>query len=341
MKKPTIKDVAKLAGVSFKTVSRVINNEPVVSDEVKERVLKYIKSLNYKPNMPARLMRRAPFSIAFVYDNPNSHYVIEMQNGILAECRAQGFELVIHPTASNSDMVGSELMTMIGSSQIGGIILTPPLSENHDLVKYLVGFNAKVVRILSGAQAPDDLTPVVYVNDCKASEDITQYLIDLGHKRIAFVGGQPDHESSKGRKAGYQAALRNNHIDVDNDFILEGSFTFESGVELTRKILARDDRPTASVAANDEIAAGTLFSARMMGISVPGDLSITGFEDSPFSRQTWPKLTTVHQPNLKIAQCAAALLIDSMLSTGAAETIQNGFELDIVVRDSTSPVKAN
>ena len=79
----------------------------------------------------------------------------------------------------------------------------------------------------------------------------------------------------------------------------------------------------------------------MMGISVPGDLSITGFEDSPFSRQTWPKLTTVHQPNLKIAQCAAALLIDSMLSTGAAETIQNGFELDIVVRDSTSPVKAN
>lgn len=339
MKKPTIKDVAKLAGVSFKTVSRVINNEPVVSDDVKERVLRHIKALNYQPNMPARLMRRAPFSIAFVYDNPNSHYVIEMQNGILAECRAQGFELVIHPTVADSVAVGTELMTMIGSSQIGGIILTPPLSENLELVKYLVGFNAKVVRILSGSREPDNLTPVVYIDDRKAGEDITQYLIDLGHKKIAFLGGQPNHESNKGRRAGYEAALQKNNIALNNELVLDGEFTFESGVEMTEQVLQQKERPTAIFAANDEIAAGTLFSARMQSISVPHELSIAGFEDSPFSRQTWPKLTTVHQPNLKIAQCAAALLIESMLGTGTAEKYANGFRLEIVVRDSTAALE--
>lgn len=335
MKKPTIKDVARLAGVSFKTVSRVINNEPVVSDEVRQRVLGYIASLNYQPNMPARLMRKAPFSIAFVYDNPNSHYVIAMQNGILEACRTQGFELVIHPARSSSDQVGLELMTMIGSSQIGGIILTPPLSENAALVEYLVERNAKVVRIVSGAVAPDSVTPMVHVNDQQASEDMTRYLIELGHKNIAFVGGQPDHRSSRGRKEGFMHAMQTEQLAVNTALVREGEFTFDSGLALTAELLSATPRPSAIFAANDEIAAGALFAARAAGLDVPGDLSIAGFEDSPFSRQTWPRLTTVHQPNSKIACCAATMLIELMLAANDEKPDNIGFNLELVIRDST------
>lgn len=334
MKKPTIKDVAKLAGVSFKTVSRVVNGESCVSEQVKGKVQTCIEQLNYQPNRTAQVMRRAPMSLAFVYDNPNSNYVIEMQNGILRECRKKGFELVIHPTDSHSEQVKKDLASMIGTNLIGGVILTPPLSENHELIKYLLNINAKVVRILSGSTAPDELTPVIYVDDIDAGNKITRYLIDCGHQKIAFIGHQPTHESSKGRLEGYRQAMQAAKIEVDENYIINGEFTFESGVEMTEKLLDKKTRPSAIFACNDEIAAGAIFAARLKNLAIPEDISIVGFEDSPFSRQTWPKLTTVHQPNLDIAAKATSLLIELMLgkSTSAAKSI--GFHLDIVKRSS-------
>ena len=338
MKKPTIKDVAKLAGVSFKTVSRVVNGESCVSEQVKDKVQLCIKQLNYQPNRTAQVMRRAPMSLAFVYDNPNSHYVIEMQNGILRECRKKGFELVIHPTDSHSEQVKKDLASMIGTNLIGGVILTPPLSENNELIKYLLNINAKVVRILSGSEAPDVLSPVIYVDDMDAGNKITQYLLDSGHQKIAFIGHQPSHKSSKGRLEGYRQALQAANIEVDENYIVNGEFTFESGVEMTEKLLAKKTKPTAIFACNDEIAAGAIFAARLKNLAIPADISIVGFEDSPFSRQTWPKLTTVHQPNSDIAAKATALLIELMLGKSSDEPKSFGFQLDIVKRDSVFSV---
>ncbi len=334
MKKPTIKDVAKLAEVSFKTVSRVVNNEESVSEQVRARVQEAIKKLNYQPNHTARLMRKAPFSLAFVYDNPNSHYVIQMQNGIISQCRAKGFELVIHPTDSKSEEVGKELAAMIGSKQIGGVILTPPLSENRELLTYLLNHDAKVVRILSGAEAPDALAPVVYVDDIDAGEKMTQYLLQQGHQQIAFLGYHPAHESSKGRLRGYQLAHDNANISVDRNLIIDGEFTFESGMQMTKRLLAQPKLPTAIFACNDEIAAGAVFMCRLQGYKIPEDISIVGFENSPFSLQTWPPLTTVNQPNVEIAARAAAMVID-MMQDDKNHTVEScGFQLDLVLRDS-------
>lgn len=339
MKKPTIKDVAKLAGVSFKTVSRVVNKEPSVSDEVRNRVQECIKQLNYQPNHTARTMRKAPFSLAFVYDNPNSHYVIEMQNGIISECRKRGFELVIHPTDSRSEEVGKELAAMIGSNQIGGVILTPPLSENRELVTFLLNRDAKVVRILSGSEAPDSLAPAVHIDDIAASRKMTDYLLELGHKQIAFLGYHASHESSLGRLKGFREAHESRGIAVDKNLIIDGEFTFDSGMTMTRQALQNNRPPTAIFACNDEIAAGAVFQSRLSGLSIPDDISIVGFENSPFSVQTWPHLTTVDQPNFAIAASAAAMVIQMMQGKDNHTPESKGFTLDLVIRDSASSRK--
>jgi LacI family transcriptional regulator len=335
--KATIKDVAKLAGVSFKTVSRVINNEPTVGKDLQEKVWSAVKELNYQPNLSARQLRGTPSFIAFIYDNPNSHYVIDVQRGILNECRKQGFELVIHPCNAKSKDIHDEITAMVKRSHIAGLILTPPMSEMPSIVELLTELKVNFVRILSASSEPDQLAPCVYIDDRKAGENITQYLIDLGHRNIGFLLGEREHKSSGERYEGYLDALNKNNIPLNPNLVMEGEYSFESGVERTKQMLNGTDKPSAIFACNDEIAAGTLFAARLMGVAVPQSLSIVGFEDSPFSRQTWPKLTTAQQPNDTIAETAAAILIANVKNDDKADAISNDFHPQLIVRDSTCP----
>lgn len=336
--KPTIKDVAKLAGVSFKTVSRVINKEASVGQELQDKVWKAAKELNYQPNLSARLLRGTASSIGFIYDNPNSNYVIEMQRGILGECRRQGYELIIHPCDAKSDDLLNEIIGMVDRSRVGGLVLTPPMSEMPEVLAALSKRKIKFVRILSGVKPPDDKAPCIFIDDRTASYRITQYLIDLGHKAIAFLGGDEAHKSSSERFEGYKAALKDNKLPIDKKLVVNGEYSFESGVKRTRQLLSVSAKPTAIFACNDEIAAGTLFAARILGFDVPHQLSIVGFEDSPFSRQAWPNLTTAQQPNTTIAQRAAELLIESIRPNNSSHKLESeGFYPELIVRDSTCP----
>ena len=199
--------------------------------------------------------------------------------------------------------------------------------------------NIQFVRIVSGSNQPDDLTPSIYVDDFHAAYDITEYLIHLGHRSIAFLGGQLAHRSSVERLNGYKAALEHHGIPADQRLILGGDYSFDSGSERTTRLLNLDPTPTAIFACNDEIAAGSLFAARVKQVAVPRDLSIVGFEDSPFSRQSWPRLTTAHQPNTDIAQSAADLLIKTIRATrqedSQEEALNTGFRPELVVRESS------
>ena len=341
--KATIKDVAKVAGVSFKTVSRVINREPTVSEALRTKVWAAAEELNYQPNLSARQLRGGASFVAFVYDNPNSHYVVEMQHGMLSECKKQGYELLIHPIDFNSSNVVDEFTRLISSSHIAGLIITPPFSESTELLQLLLSRNVNFVRIVSGSRAPDDLADCVYINDFGAAQDITNHLISLGHRSIAFLGGGKSDQSSIERFNGYKAALKQHRIPLDKALLLPGEYSFDSGSERTKKLLANASRPTAIFACNDEIAAGALFEARLEQVEVPQGLSIAGFEDSPFSRQTWPKLTTAHQSNSAIAEQAANMLITSIRASrgeGGKERTANsiGFQPELLVRDSTCPV---
>ena len=334
--KATINDVAKQAGVSIKTVSRVMNNEPSVRQPTRDKVMEVVTALNYKPNLAARnLAGTKAYSIAFIYDNPNAYYIIDMQNGILSACKKQGFELLIHPCNSKSDNLLEEITNMIRHSRIAGIVLTPPFSEIPEFVQHILALDVDVVRIMSGDVSPDELAPCIMVNDHQASMSITQHLIDLGHKDIGFIAGETAHMSTVERLKGYKQALKNNDIAIDERLIIEGKYSFESGVEGAKRLMAGDKKPTAIFSCNDEIAAGALFSARLMGISIPEQLSITGFENSPFSRQTWPRLTTADQPNPKIAEDAANLLI-AKVRKHPAKDISSQYTPQLIVRDSTS-----
>lgn len=332
--KVTIHDVAKYAGVSIKTVSRVTNNEPSVKQATIDKVNEAIKALNYQPNQSARsLAGTKSYVIGFVYDNPNAYYVIDMQNGILSACREQGYELLIHPCDASDEGISSKLVSLVKQARLAGLVLTPPLSEDPAVLKALDDIDVNYVKIIAGANGDGTSGLSVLVDDRSGAVQITDHLLNLGHQDIAFLTGEMSHQSTLERLAGYQQAMSAKGVQVQNDFIVEGKYSFESGVIGAKHLLSLPKRPSAIVACNDEIAAGVLVAARLEGIDVPGQLSIVGFEDSPFSRQTWPKLTTVHQPNEEIARLATKVLIATRQHQKAPKATV--FTPQAVVRDSS------
>jgi len=336
----TIKDVATHAGVSMKTVSRVINNEPSVRKVTQDKVMASVKVLNYRPNTSARsLAGTRSYSIGFIYDNPNAYYVIDMQKGILSECKNNHFELLIHPCDHQSDHLEEELINLINHSRLAGVVLTPPFSEMPKVAKLLDNMNLPFVRIISGTETKKE-SSCIYIDDHQAAYNITQHLIELGHRKIGFLCGGKEHHSTIERLEGYRSALSDNGIKPQKQYAIDGEYSFDSGVKGAKKLLSLKNKPTAIFASNDEMAAGALFSARLLGVTIPEQLSIVGFEDSPFSRQTWPKLTTAHQPNEFIAQQAVSLLM-ARIQRWSTEQIEDKqiitcFSPELVVRDSTA-----
>lgn len=343
--KVTINDVAKLAGVSIKTVSRVTNNESSVKSTTREKVQEAIASLQYRPNLSARnLAGSTSYLIGLVYDNPNPYYVIETQNGILSECETCGYGLLIHPSDHRSSTIIEELGKLVAQSRLAGLILTPPISEDPRILKKLRGQGIHCIPVISAANEPANLSPCIYVMDREASYDITRHLIKLGHRKIAFLSGNPAHRSSIERLEGYKTAMADFELNPDPSFIIEGEFSFESGMHGCKHLLkkSKNRRPTAIFACNDEMAAGALYATRQLDINVPGDLSIAGFEDSPFARHTWPQLTTASQPTTLIARSAVIRLINNLRDeksiTGDPIDCPNGFRPELIVRQSTGPV---
>ena len=343
LRRSTIKDVAKRAKVSLKTVSRVINNEPAVQQRTRDKVLRAIEHLDYQPDLSARSLRSAQsFALGVVYDNPNPYYIISVQNGVLSVCRDTGFGLQIHPCNSASPDLADELVDLVKRSRLAGLVLAPPMSERMDLIRFLSGSGIKLVRILSAAEDPQDGFPCVYVDDRDAAYDITEHLIQLGHQRIGFLWGGESHRSSPERFKGYESALKDYGIAINNRLIVHGDYSFDDVFRGARKLLALKDRPTAIFGSNDEIAAGVLAAAKSSGLEVPYDLSIAGFEDSPFSKQSWPALTTAKQATEEIARQATLRLIAELKRNGShAESIENkGFSPELVIRGSTGPVRS-
>ncbi len=338
--KATINDVAKHAGVSIKTVSRVINNEQTVRKATEQKVREAVKILNYRPNNSARsLAGSKSYSIGFIYDNPNAYHVIDMQKGILSECKNNHFELLIHPCEHQSVNLKEELSHLFQYSRMAGIVLAPPFTEMPEIISLLKNIQLPFVKIISGTDEYNEPYSI-YINDYKAAYNITENLIQQGHKNIGFISGGKDDQSSIERLRGFQQALDDHNIKLQKQNIVEGAYSFDSGVSCAEQLLQHKNRPTAIFASNDEIAAGALYSAQLLRIPVPGQLSIAGFEDSPFSRQTIPKLTTAHQPNELIAMQASNLLIARIQGWSQKQIEEKGiithFCPELVIRDSTS-----
>lgn len=308
MSKATIDDVAELAGVSIKTVSRVVNNEPNVRAATREKVEAAITALSYRPNLSARgLAGNKSYVLALVYGHPGAHYVLDIQEGVLEICRPQGYDLVVHPAIYKDKNLTKDISEFILEKRIDGVMLTPPISDHVGVINSLRKHNIPMVRV-----APTEnksLTPYVETNDREAAYDMTCHLIALGHERIGFIAGHPDHRAISLRLEGYKAALIENQIAIDKTLIEQGDNSFESGEEAARRLLALEQKPTAVFAANDDMAAGVIMAAHRMNMKIPQQISVCGFDDTPVAHQLWPALTTIKQPIRAMAKKATELLL--------------------------------
>lgn len=341
MSRATIFDVAKVAGVSIKTVSRVVNNEPNVRDSTRERVEDAIAMLKYRPDQSARnLASHRTHLIGLVYDDPaayelpSSGYIIRMQHGALKACRSALSELLIHPCDFRKKKVGVELKSLIEETRPAGIIVAAPLSNMPKIVRAIEATGTPFVRISPGKTNGKQLS--VSTNDREVCAEMTRYLAGLGHKRIAFITGDPNHAAVANRFLGYQDGLDESGLEFSEQLVAAGDNSFGSGEACAEKLLKRKNRPTAIFAANDDMAAGVLRTANRLGIDVPDQLSVTGFDDITLARQVDPALTTIRQPLARMAERAAEMLINS---NGGGE-VAKGTEVvpaTIKIRESTGP----
>jgi LacI family transcriptional regulator len=304
---PTINDVARIAGVSKKTVSRVINRSPLLSDDTRKHVEGVISNLGYVPNPQARaLALRRNFLIGLIHDNPNAQMVMNVQQGILESLHGTEFELVVRPIDRGSATMLDDVRNFLERQRLFGVVLLPPVSENNQLAQLCDDIGCRYVRM--GSAELDDPAHMVASNDCEAVAAAVDYLIDQGHKRIGLVLGPHGFRSARERRQGFEQALNNAGITLPRSMIAEGNYTFESGVMAADRLLDLMPRPTAIFACNDEMAAGVLHAARQRGIDVPRDLSIVGFDDTPIAAHIWPPLTTVRWPIISMARSAALKL---------------------------------
>ncbi len=317
MPRPTIDDVATRAGVSIKTVSRVVNREPNVRESTREKVEKAIADLKYRPNPSAQnLASHRARLIVLVYDDPSAYevpssgYIIRLQQGALKACRKAGFELLIHPCNYRNSHVGRELRELIDQVRPAGIIVAAPLSNMPKIVRAIEATGTPLVRLSPGTRNGKQLT--VVTNDREISAEMTRYLASLGHTRIAFITGHPSHKAVGNRYLGYRDGLEQSGLKFSESLVAAGNNSIGSGEECAMQLLKRKHRPTAIFAANDDMAAGVIRVADRLGIKVPEELSVAGCDDIALARQVYPALTTINQPLSAMAEYAAVALIASV-----------------------------
>lgn len=325
----TIKDVAERAGVSIKTVSRVLNNEPHVRAQVKERVHAAARELDYKPNRAAsRLAGGRSFLIAHLYDNPNPSYIAALHDGAARRCRELGYHLVVEPVNSQDKDLVALVERLFATIAPDGILLSPPLSENTEFVAAVRKLGGRLA-LISAAQGEE--LAHISTDERGASRAIMAHLLGLGHRRIGFVRGHPQHLGATLRYEGYCQALAEAGLTLDPALVAQGYFDLQSGLEATRTLLALPRRPTAIFASNDEMAVGALMAAREAGLKVPDDLSVIGFDDTPMSRLISPALTTVRQPLEAMGAAGVECIV-------APDKAQRGLlDFEIILRDSCAP----
>lgn len=333
---PTINDVARLSGVSKKTVSRVINRSPLLNGTTREKVEKVIAEIGYIPNPQARaLALRRNFLIGLIHDNPNAQMVMNVQEGVLEAIRETEFELVVRPIDRGSENMLEDVRQFLERQRPYGVLLLPPVSENDALAKLCVEIGCRYVRM--GSAALDDSAHMVASNDSDAVAEATRYLIEQGHRRIGLVAGPYGFRSARERRNGFEAALSEADIKLPRSLIAEGNYTFASGLAAADRLLDLSPRPTAIFASNDEMAAGVLHAARQRGLSVPEDLSIIGFDDTPIAAHIWPPLTTVRWPIVSMARSAALKLLAGPLGDNDVAEEPSLFLSNLIRRASVAP----
>jgi LacI family transcriptional regulator len=299
----TIGDVAAAAGVSVATVSKVINDRYGVAEGTSERVRQVIEQLGYQSSLVAQSLRSRRTNVIGVLVADIESFSAELLKGAARAIRGTGYELVVFSGLQRGeDRVGWEkrYLSRIGGTLTDGAILVTPSSVD-------VAFGAPVVAVDHNIASSS--LPTVDSDNLRGAIDATEYLLGLGHTRIAFLAGRQDLESAHLRERGYRQALNAAGVDVDPELIRIGGYEAETAAGPARELLELADRPTAVFAANDATAIQTIAVAKELGLRVPDDLSVIGFDNIPESALTEPPLTTVEQSIQEMGADAVRLLL--------------------------------
>lgn len=331
----TMADVADRAGVSRMTVSRVINEGAKVREETRLAVLAAIRDLSFEPNLAARnLVMSGELRIGVVYSNPSSAFMSDFLVGVFEEATSAGARLILVRGEHGQTPTLEELQRLVGSG-VQGVVLAPPLGESALARDILRAAHVPVAVVAAGLPPSDAIN--VRIDDRQASRAMAQHLLDLGHRRIGFIAGNPDQTASAVRLDGARAAI--SKVEGAELIVASGAFTYDSGLRAAEQLLDAERPPTAIFASNDDMAAAAVSVAHRRHLDVPRDLTVVGFDDTTVATTLWPPLTTIRQPVRQMAAIALDRLIRVLRSTEETDVAFADHVLDhaLIERDSTAP----
>ena len=339
----TIKHVAADAGVSLQTVSRVVNKESGVRPEMISRVQASIDKLGYVPSIAAQRMGGSRSYLILALNDrertiadwrarQGTDWFDQMMLGGMLTCAEHGYRLIVELVDTHSDHIERELLAAIAALQPDGVILTPPHSGNPLIINLLAAHGISFARIGSLTEGPGIR---LIMDDTRAAGIATEHLLELGHRRIGFIAGPADYELSAWRVDGWRATMEAAGLP-SADLLAVGDFSHASGRAAAERLLALDDPPTAIIASNDQMTLATLELAREKGHSIPLDLSLISFDDTPIIRLAHPSLTAIVQPIAEVTAKAVSLIIGA-LSDGPTATPPVTVPALLTIRGSTSP----
>ncbi len=328
----TQSQVAKRAGVSFITVSRVINNKGNVKEETRERVLAAIRELGYHPNSAGRALNsNQQFVLGFSLQNDvRNVFVTDVLAGLQGVCRERGYQLLLSFPANGSETV--DPLQPYFERRVDGLIFLHTDLSDSDLTA--VEKNAIPCAMLWGNCDHPTLISV-HPDDRCGGRMATQHLIDHGHERIAHIGGLAGSRSAQDRQAAYETTIREAGLPVPPDYILGGGFDVETGYAMIETLMTLDSPPTAVFCANDLIAIGAWRRLDELGLSVPDDVSLIGFDDCSYTQSVGPLLNTIRVPIADVSATGARAVIDRIEGIGTP-TEFNDFDLQLIERKSVS-----
>lgn len=321
-------DVARSARVSLMTVSRVINRNGPVREATRAAVEERVAAMGYKPNLAARsLAGSGLLQVGVLYHNPSEAYLSRFLVGLLSYAHGAAAQMLVERCDPETD--AAALIRAL-AHQVQGLLIPPPLSDSESLLALVRDAGIPAVAVGGHTMASDVAT--VCIDDEQAAFEMTRYILGLGHRRIGFVLGQASQSATPRRLAGFHRALREAGLHAAEDLMVQGDFSYRSGISAAERLLARPSRPTALFASNDDMAAAAVAVAHRIGLAVPEELTVCGFDDTEMARTIWPELTTVHQPVEEMARTAAGLL--KQMVRGGGEIVHRLLEHKIVRRGS-------
>ena len=305
----TILDVARHAGVSPMTASRVINGNPRVGEDLRERVQASVQVLGYRPNLAGRSLRTAGSArIGVLYSNPSAAYLNELMLGILEQTSLSGAQVLVEKCSGIvSQRAATERLLEAG---VDGVILPPPLCDSPQTLKELEERGIPVVAVATGSPVPG--VSSVRIDDYQGARAMTRHLLELGHTRIGFIQGDPNHTPAQLRRQAFLDTMAEAGISVRDEYMTVGMFTYRSGLTAARQLLELEQRPTAIFCSNDDMAAAAMAMGHGMGIRIPDELTVVGFDDTPMATTLWPELTTIRQPVTAMGKAAVALMLEEV-----------------------------